>query len=498
MTTTTVFISKINETFLYVDASPSILAELEEHFKFRPDGYQFHPAYKNRMWDGYLRIFSNQKLYCGLINYLITYCESCRYIVQLNGDISIHDTRIVTKNDVVSMIQNDFSTPPEIELRDYQLNAIKDAINFRRGVLLSSTGSGKSWIQYILTRFYQEYIESPKKLLIIVPTTSLVYQMYNDFKAYSSCDDSWNVEDHVHIIMAGKDKDCPDKEIYISTWQSLQTLPKKYFHQFHFINIDECHLAQANTIKKIVEASINCKYRFGTTGTLKDSKTHHLTIEGLLGPVIKVASTKELIKQDVLSDIEINFIQLDHQENVCKAMQKSDYRTETDFLEISEKRCRFLANMGDYFAKNTLFLFNRREHGKSLYNALKSAKKPDEIYYVDGTVSAEQREAIREACEDTSKCVYIVASFQVFSTGINIKNLHNIVFTTSTKSPIRVLQSIGRGVRKHKDKSKCVVYDVYDNLKYKSWVNYSLKHAKERELIYMKQGFKYTKTKVKL
>ena len=495
-----VLISKINETFLYVDADRSILAELEDHLKFRPPDYTFMPAYRNKMWDGWLRLFSqhDQKLPAGLVNYVLDYCSKNSYSVQVGDGVSIKDTGLINEKQVANMIRDDFAIPAtKIETRDYQVRAIKHAINHSRAVLLSPTGSGKSFIQYALVRFYQSILDNDQKLLVIVPTTGLVAQMLGDFADYSSEDENWDAEEECHIIMAGKEKDTK-KQIIISTWQSLYKLPKRYFERFGFINIDECHLAEAKSIKKITEGATNCKYRFGTTGTLKDAKTHRLSIEGLLGPVYSVTTTSDLIDKDVLTQIKINCVQLDYTDAEKKALARKDYKTEVDWIESHEKRCRFLANMGDYFAKNTLYLFSRREHGKSLYNELKKSKTIDELYYVDGTIDATTRNKIREACEKPGKVVHVVASYQTFSTGINIKNLHNIVFTSSTKSAIRILQSIGRGLRKHHSKDVCNVYDICDDLRHKSYVNYSMKHAKERELIFIREGFNYAKKKVKL
>ena len=494
-----VTISKINETFLYVDASPSIKAELEDFFKFRPPNYQFSPKYKMKMWDGWIRLYSqhSQTLHVGLSSYLTKFCKDSGYSLQLSGDVEYKDSGLISEKQVVDIINNDLQIPEKYERRDYQINAIKHAINHNRAVLLSATGSGKSLMQYILVRFYQSMLEEDKKLVIIVPTTSLVHQMIKDFGEYSSEDDGWNVEDHVHGVMAGVDKET-DKQIIVTTWQSAIKMPKTFFKTVGFINVDECHLAEANSIKKIAEACVKCKYRFGTTGTLKDSKAHVLTIEGLLGPAYSVATTVELMDRNILSAMKINCIHLQYSDAEKKALARKDYKTETDWIESNEKRCRFLAEMGDYFAKNTLFLFSHRSHGKSLYNELKKSKCPDMVYYVDGTVSAETREHIRAACEDESKIVYVVASYQTFSTGISINNLHNIVFMSSTKAPIRILQSIGRGLRKHKSKSVCNVYDIADDLRHKSWTNYSIRHAKERELIFIREGFNYSRKKIQL
>lgn len=438
-----------------------------------------------------------QTIYCGLIDRLIEFCNERGYHCHFNGDVLLNDTGLVTSKEVETILRDDMCLPKEYDTRQYQLDGITTALNKRRCVLLASTGSGKSLIQYALIRFYEKMLPEDKKLLIIVPTTSLVYQMFTDFGDYSKQDESWDAEEQCHIIMAGKEKDT-DKRIIISTWQSLVNLPKKYFHQFGFINADECHLAQAKSIKKIVESATNCKYRYGTTGTMKDAKTHYLTIEGLLGPQITVAKTKELIEQNYLSNMRINMVSIQYPEKTRKNLFKTKYQEEIEFIESHDKRTETISKMGDYLSSNTLFLFSRKHHGKAMFESLKKREKPDEIYYVDGSVSAEKREAIRAACEQPNKTVYVVASYQVFAVGINIKNLHNIVLASSTKSPVRLLQSIGRGLRLHDSKKECVIYDFADDLRYKSWTNYSMQHAKERELIYMKENFDYTKQKVVL
>ena len=183
--------------------------------------------------------------------------------------------------------------------RDYQIESFLHCAKSERALLLSPTSSGKSLVIYSLIRWYQQFIHDDK-ILILVPTTNLVTQMYNDFKDYSSKQSEWNVEEQCHVIYSGKEKES-DKQIYISTWQSLYKLGKPYFQNFGMVIGDEAHLCNAQSLKSILEKMVNCRYRFGTTGTITDSKTNKLVLEGLFGKTYQAITSKELMEDKHIS-----------------------------------------------------------------------------------------------------------------------------------------------------------------------------------------------------
>tara|TARA_Y100000287_G_scaffold150124_1_gene125458 strand:- start:1088 stop:1831 length:744 start_codon:yes stop_codon:yes gene_type:complete len=235
-----------------------------------------------------------------------------------------------------------------------------------------------------------------------------------------------------------------------------------------------------------------CKYRFGLTGTLDDLQTHKLVLEGLFGTVNKVISTKELIEKKTLANLKIDSLILGYKEQECKDVKNLKYADEMDYIVTHKKRLSFITNLLGNVKGNVLVLYQFVEkHGKPLYDTIKEKYKNRNVFFVSGSVDALDREKIREISEKTNNAV-IVASYGTFSTGINIKNLHNIIFSSPSKSKIRVLQSIGRGLRLNDNKEMCKLFDIADDLTYKGKQNFTLRHFMERINIYNEEQFDYT------
>ena len=316
-------------------------------------------------------------------------------------------------------------------------------------------------------------------ILIIVPTTSLVEQLYKDFKDYG-----FDVDKNVSRKYHGYDIDL-DKRITISTWQSLYKMPKKFFEDYGAVIGDEAHLFKAVSLTKIMTKLTDCKYRIGLTGTLDDSKTHKLVLQGLFGMVNKVVSTSELIDRKQLAQLKVICLNLKYNEVESKKVKDVKYFEELEYITSSKPRNKYIRNLALALKGNTLLLFQLVEkHGEILFNLIKEkAEKDWKVFFVFGGTDTDDREQIRAITEREDNAI-IVASYGTFSTGINIRNLHNIVFSSPTKSPIRVLQSIGRGLRVGDKKDSATVYDISDNLAYKGKDNFTLNHFKERVNIY--------------
>jgi superfamily II DNA or RNA helicase len=327
-------------------------------------------------------------------------------------------------------------------------------------------------------------------MLVVVPTTNLVSQMYGDFGDYSSHVNDWNVDEQCHKIYSGKEKKA-EQHIYISTWQSLYKQPKEYFEQFSLIVGDEAHLATANSLKGILEKATSCRYRFGTTGTLKDSKCNKLMLEGLFGKTYTAVTSKQLMDDKHISKLNIQCLQLEYSEEDRKEMKKATYKEEIDFIVSHRKRNNFICNLALEQKGNTLILFNYVEkHGKVLLKMLNDKQSDRQIFFIAGETDVEQREEIRKATEGEKNAI-IVASSGVLSTGVNIKNLQYLIFAHPYKAKVRNLQSIGRVLRLDDKNNKAVLYDIIDDLHWKSRENYGLKHWKERLSIYLKEKFDY-------
>ena len=489
-------VKKKNEVFLHIETEPSIEQELAEHFCFYVPGYKFMPAYKNRMWDGKIRLFDlrYKTLYGGLFEYVKEFANARQYELEVDmttfGSPESHNVADIEGllSEIALSVHGDHIIP-----RDYQLDALSCALENKRSLLLSPTASGKSLIIYMAIRHH--LMHKNGQILVIVPTTSLVEQLYSDFGDYSEFDD-WNVQDHCHKIYSGKEKYNIDKRVVITTWQSIYKLQTKWFEDYTMVIGDEAHNFKAKSLTAILEKCVNAEYRIGTTGTLDGTQTHQLVLEGLFGPVYKVTTTKKLIEQQSLSDLEIFVLLLKYKDDYCKMMSKMKYQDEVDFIVKYEPRNNFISNLAMDQEGNTLILFQFVEkHGKPLHNMLKEKfealpRKSRKLFYVSGETDVDTREQIREITEQENDAI-IVASMGTFSTGINIRRLHNIIFASPSKSQIRVLQSIGRGLRKSDDGINTKVFDIADDLHWKAKKNYTLQHAAERIKIYSKEKFDY-------
>ena len=496
MADSNLLISKKDEVYVKITCEKSIAKELSEFFTFFVPGYQFVPAFRNRVWDGKIRLFNlqNSTLYRGLLYYVEQFCAERGYTFEYEGGVDTEDEYSKYHAEKFIKELNIHARGEPIEVREHQIAAYIHAMQKRRALLVSPTASGKSLIIYLI--FRQLYKYQNLKGLVIVPTTSLVEQLYSDFADYNN----ENMEPFLHRIYQGKEKDT-DKPLTISTWQSLYKMPKEYFEQFDYIIGDEAHLFKAQSLTTILTSCINAKYRFGLTGTLDGTKTHKLVLEGLFGPVKKVISTKELIDKGEVSNFDIKCLCLKHEESICRMVkEKSTYHEEIDYLISCEARNKFIKNLAVSLGKNTLVLYQMVDkHGKLLYDMIKNTKNIGDrkVFFVHGGVDATDREEIRAIMEIEQDAI-VVASFGTFSTGINIRNLHNIIFAMPTKSSIRTLQSIGRGLRQAEGKDIATLYDISDDLRVGKHMNHTLKHFVERVRIYTEEKFPFKIYKIGL
>ena len=480
-------ISKKNEVYVRVETEPNIARELSDFFTFEVPGARFMPSYKKRIWDGKIRLYNqmNGEVYLGLIPYIQEFAKLNDIDIEYKGDVNATQSSF-THGVCKGFIRNikPKSNGKSIELRDYQTDAVVHAIRNNRSLLLSPTASGKSLIIYSLSRWYES-----NRILILVPTTSLVEQMYTDFLDYGY------LESKMQKIYQGYTKDI-SSEVTISTWQSLYKMPRKFFEQFGCILGDEVHLFKAKSLTNIMNKMHMTKYRHGFTGTLDGTQTHRLILEGLFGSVNKVTSTKELMEKKTLAKLKIKCIVLQYPDADCKFMKDQNYQDEVDLIVRDERRNKFILNLTTHLKGNTLVLFQFVEkHGAVLYDMMKDLNR--KVFYVHGGTDTQTREEIREITENEKNAI-IVASYGTFSTGINIRNLHNVVFSSPSKSRIRVLQSIGRGLRTTNDKTGATLIDIADDFTWKSKQNFTLRHFMERINIYNEEEFDYTIKNLKI
>tara|TARA_R110000803_G_scaffold1738_1_gene5638 strand:- start:232 stop:1713 length:1482 start_codon:yes stop_codon:yes gene_type:complete len=485
MTTTRyLIIDKKDEVNLTIEAEADIRRELSQHFTFEVPGYKFMPTYRSRQWDGKIRLYSyaTGQIYAGLYPYILKWCEDNN--VQVVDGSKIKDVEVDEKH-IDQFIKA--LKIPNIEVRDYQREAFVHSILKNRCLLLSPTASGKSLIIYLMLIFNLLRLKGKKqdKILIIVPTTSLVEQLFKDFIDYG-----YNSERNVHKIYQGHEKET-NKRVVITTWQSVYNLPKKWFSDYGMVIGDEAHLFKAMSLTKIMTKLDKCKYRIGLTGTLDGTKTHKLVLEGLFGTVNKVVSTSELQESGKLAALKIICLVLKHDKDACRLLKDKTYQEEMDYLVSNQKRNKYIRNLTLSLQGNTLCLFQYVEkHGKILKELIEEKGDNHKIFYIHGGIEADEREQVRAITERSDNAI-IIASYGTFSTGINIRNLHNIVFSSPSKSRIRNLQSIGRGLRLKDDNSAATLYDIADDLSHNEKENYTLAHFRERINIYNEEDFEY-------
>ena len=473
-------IEKVNEVYLRISTEPHIEYELRDRFTFEVPNMKFMPQYRRRHWNGEIHLFDmrTKRIYVGLLDKVVAFCEKSGYSFEFKDNkfygLPFEVNEMICKEGVKDYMGSITSIKP----RDYQIDAVHDALRYNRKLLISPTASGKSFMIYSVVRFH---VGLKRKVLLVVPTTSLVEQMFKDFQDYG-----WDAENHCHRIYVGRER-VNTNEVTITTWQSVYQLDRSFFEEYDVIIGDEAHLFKSKSLIGIMDKCHHAKYRYGFTGTLDGTQTHKWVLEGLFGPSYKVTGTKKLIDEGHLAKLDIQCLVLKHRP------QKFDtYEDEIKYLISHENRNKFISNLSVDLKGNTLVLYTRVEtHGAILYDLInKKVSDGRKVFFIHGGVDAEDREQVRKITEEEKDAI-IVASFGTFSTGINIKNLHNVIFASPSKSRIRNLQSIGRVLRKGKDKVKAKLYDIADDATMGSRKNYTLNHFIERVKIYVQEQFNY-------
>lgn len=492
-----IYARKFNETHMIVESDDEVEYELSEYFKFFIPTAKFTPKFKSGFWDGYISLFdkSRKTLYTGLFNPLKEFSDLRGYDLIYDQEEFGHE---YSKDYITEWLDKQVITDGEddITIRDYQFNAVLESIYNKRQLIQSPTSSGKSLILYLFTKFF---IEHGKNILVMTDSTNLVDQLYTDWINYSFKND-FDI-DKVQRIYAVASK-AVSKPIVISTWQSQHSTKKKvntsHFNDFYdVVLVDEAHKGEANSIMNIMEQCTDIKYRIGLTGSLKKAKLNQLTLEGLFGEKYRTITTRELIDRGEIADIAIKMVMISYGKEIEKHVKKAKYEVQKDWLITLPERIKFISHLAGTLSGNTLILFERIEHGKAILNMVQELYPDIPVYYIDGNVLKDRRNIIRGLIEKEEKSITI-GSGGCVATGWSVKNIHNLITSESLKSIIRVLQSIGRVLRKSKTKSKCTYYDICDIPVSTGRRNYFKKHAAERAEIYLEEQLKVKTLKVEL
>lgn len=486
----TVHLEYVNDVHLRVNCEASILMEMSEHFTHFAPNYKFNPKFRARQWDGRISLVNRitRLMHAGLTSQIKKFCDARGYKLTWDDEFYYDDVSV----DEVKEHFKALNLPENITERDYQIESVVKCLRSKRRTLVSPTSSGKSLSIYAIYAWYKQ------KTLIIVPRTGLVTQFRDDIISYG-------FTGKIHVSTDGllRDNDI-DCDICITTWQSLNNgktkVPKAWYNQFKVVFGDECHGVKATSLINIFSSMENTPYRFGTTGTLDLEPLNKLNIEGLLGPIHKSITTRELIDQGYAPDIEIKCIVLRYPEAVRKQfhkdmaeyrrknpLSKSSYAEEVNFITNYERRTKFIKNLSLSLKGNKLIFFRKIDHGRLIFDAFEGR---DNTFFIDGSVVLDTRDYIRKILE-TLDDANLVSSFGTTSTGISIKRLHHMIIGAPVQSTITLLQSIGRMLRQHETKESITVYDIVDDLSYKSKSNYALKHFVKRSKIYDSEKFNF-------
>ncbi len=480
-----VYISKLNELYLKVDAEPSTLHEIREHFTFFAHNYQYHPLVKKRLWDGRIPLLNikTHTIYVGLLEKLKELLSSKGYEYDISFKNNSKEFSKVEAEQFISTL----NIPCKYELRDHQIRAFTHCVRNGRAVILSSTNSGKSLSQYYLARFYEA--TQNKKILIIVPSIQLVRQLRDNFIS----DYGYNGE--IQEVMGGTDKENDNARIFIGTWQSLYKLPSEYFEKFGAVFGDECHGLKGKSAIQLMQNIHSAKYRFGFTGTLEDVQINKLVLEGMFGPIYTVTTNREMIDKGVSSEIKIKILVLKHPKSSKALLKGADYQSEVAYLIADKNRNRFIKNLSLSLKGNTLIIFNFVDgHGKILNDMIK--KERENTFYISGEVKLAERIKIIEKMKTLNDYI-LTASYKTFQQGIDCPNIDNIILALGYKGKVRLLQTIGRGLRVNVNKPYMTLYDIADDFGNKQ-PSYSLQHLMVRIKHYHAEKFTYNTFNINL
>lgn len=388
--------------------------------------------------------------------------------------------------------------PPKYDITkeeyDYQPTSVFNALKIKVARIKVGTGGGKTLITYLYCKFLLNFkFKNNQKILIIVPRKDLVIQTVKAFKEFNE----FNEPIIVSSVYSGA-KQLANADIVIGTYQSLSNYDDDYFDDFGCLIADEAHTTKAYSIKtEIYSKCKNVEYLFAMTATYPEYNTiDYLDIVSMFGPLVLVKSLKNLIADGNIADIKINrfIINYGNHEDIkyftknLKAENKSldehekltgsqIYRAEKNMLQSCEIRNNFILKVVAKFKDTQLLLVENREYLDILYSMMYMHFPDKKILQIHGDIA--DRQPILEQMEAESNVVCI-ATYETFSTGISVNNIHHVHFPDGGKSMFRVLQGLGRGVRLHKDKKYLNVFDYVDLIVSSSYQT----HANERLKIY--------------
>ena len=493
-----------NKNFLQiVECSDLEFKQLQFSFRKKIKNWRFHPQVKRKLWDGYMTYMDSAgRIPVGLWNELIEVCKEHGFVVNFE-DFDLFRSSY-TKEEYLNWIKTTSffdKKGNKIEPRDYQVDSVWAILKYKYSISEIATSAGKTLIMYMVMAFLR-HKGLLKRMLIVVPNISLIIQTYEDFLDYSNQDSSLKLQ-----MFSGETSKQLDEnsQVVIGTFQSLVKQDLSFFEGFDAVCVDEAHFTQAKSVKDTLAKCRNVIYRFGLSGTLeKDDFAERLTLQAYLGPMINKVSAEFLFKNKYATPVQVKVIKLNYMSDELKEKlhEIRKRRTSIDGAKIldierklvieSKERLNYICDLVNKTTKNTLVLFHnvKADYGKKLQERLFELSRDKDVFYIDGETDVDKREYFKQSLEEGENKV-LIASFGTFSTGISVKNIHNIVFAESFKSDKIIRQSIGRGMRLHESKTKTNIIDICDDFSYNGDKNFLIKHMEKRLEIYDSQGFPY-------
>jgi superfamily II DNA or RNA helicase len=461
-------VNKLNESYSVIDSDIESLKNIFEFLKVEIPGWQFDPLIKSGFKSRYQFFASIQHKKVLVLNGHIELLESF-------GVQPLEKTSEFSEEEIDLFLEEIVPELP-FEPYDFQIKAFKESVLNGKQINKMCTGSGKSLTIALLAEFLRR---KNKKGILLVPNINLLTQFKEDIKDYKLMD----LYNDLHVIGGGQNVRHFNNSLTISTWQSMQDRSKVNLDELDYVITDESHRFASEETSAIVKETINCKYKWGFTGTIPESPVQKMQLFGLFGLPKTYITSKELIDRGLATPIVINSIFLDYSKMDKKIFKEAgDHQKKLKFIKEHEKRNELIVNLSCKLKGNSLVLFQHTIHGKELFVDLMKKLHPDVevlnknitgkksfefqdqygIYFLNGEDNAKTRELTRKILEERDNAI-LIANYAILSTGVNIKRLHNLVMASPLKSYTTITQSIGRLMRLHKDKLVANIYDLVDN-----------------------------------
>lgn len=478
------------------------------------DGYYYKiKKFKKFGWTGDICFFDkNFRIPIGLWGKVCEICDQYKYQYEIEGLETIIDQNF-DENNFREWMDNYFKKLDHPIVKypyDYQIESAIEILKWRRSVIEVATSGGKTLILFMVFA-YLKHINYLKKMLVIVPRIDLVLQTIEKFEMYSK--EQELIKYKMQAIGGGFDKSKKDVDIIVGTYQTLTNLPEEFYEDINIVCDDECHTAQSKSVSETIKKCKNAHFRFGLSGTTKIDAENAgaYTILGLFGPLVKKVTADYLFQNKHATPVKIKMIYLDYLDQEKKhalyELRKDDnidnskvLAYEKKIIRDSQERFDFLINLVSKVTDNSLILFSSvgADYGVNIMNKLKQILNENfEIFYIDGSIDKDDRETYRQEMNKTDKIRVMIASYQVFSTGIDINNIHNIFLVESYKSEVIIKQSVGRGMRLMGGKNYVTVIDLIDDFQFGNSKNFIMKHAEERKKIYINEKYIIKEYKIK-